>query len=59
MNFSLPGAANGMMVTAEISASIATGPVCSWLDEPHIDATTTGNREAYSPYTTGKPASWA
>ena len=57
MNSSVPRLANGSIAAADISDSIATGPVCRKRDAPHREATITGRNEAYSPYTTGKPAS--
>ena len=49
MKVALPGEANGMIAAADMSDSIATGPVCRKRDAPHIDATITGRNEAYSP----------
>ena len=49
MNLADPGVANGISAAADISESIATGPVCSWLDEPHNEAMITGTKDAYRP----------
>jgi hypothetical protein len=49
MNMSEPGFANGINAAADISESIATGPVWSWLDEPQSEAIITGTNDAYRP----------
>ena len=59
MKWSVPGVASGRMAAADMSDSMATGPVWSWLHDPHNAATITGMNEAYSPYTTGREASCA
>ena len=59
INSSVPRLASGSMAAADISDNMATGPVCRKRDAPHMYATITGKKEAYRPYTTGKPASEA
>ena len=44
-----PGAANGANAEAVSNDTTATGPVPSWLDEPHNAATATGRKAAYKP----------
>ena len=46
MKVTLPGLAKGINAAADINESMATGPVCNWLDEPQSDATITGTNEA-------------
>ena len=46
MNTSEPGFAKGISAAADINDNIATGPVCSWLDEPQSEAMITGTKEA-------------
>ncbi len=42
----VPGVAKGIRAAADIRDSMATGPVWSWLREPHREATMTGMNEA-------------
>jgi hypothetical protein len=42
----LPGVAKGIIAAADISDSMATGPVCNWLQEPHKEAIITGINDA-------------
>jgi hypothetical protein len=49
MKSSLPGAARVAIDDAVSSDTTATGPVASWLEEPHIAATATGRKAAYRP----------
>ena len=49
IKLTLPGVANGINAAADINDSMATGPVCSWLDDPHSEAMITGINDAYSP----------
>ncbi len=46
MNCAEPGAARGASVDAVSSETTATGPVPSWLEEPHSAATITGRKAA-------------
>jgi len=49
INWSDPGAASTASDDAVSSDTTATGPVPSWCELPHKDATATGRKAAYKP----------
>ena len=49
MYCSAPGAANCTRVEPVRIETMATGPVASWLEEPHKAPTSTGRKAAYRP----------
>ena len=49
MKSSLPGAASVAIEDAVSSDTTATGPVANWFEDPHMEATATGRKAAYSP----------